>query len=465
MGTPIDVELPGAFFDALFEDAAASIAGATPTLINRDPEPDETRVPKTTHIQLEIATVAAGGQISVLDTEIWVEGVLAFRHGAFTPEYGGAEAAYYNPQSDVLRLVLAPVTPLPSQSVVHVRVVSKAVADTGVLDETYSFTIADTTAPQPSQAEAVDLARVRVRFTEPMYLGSPEEEASALCPSNWSIARFGDYLRPLVAASVIAVLPTTDLQAVDLVTDIPLTPGGTYQAAVLNATDVNGNPVEAPFNSAGFAGWEPPAPAGRSFDLYKKFPDFNVREDDTQDLLRTVGCIQEVANLLLYDIDKFLDIIDPDTAPELFVDAMLADLGNPFSFELSLIDKRRLLNVLVDIYRLKGTEVGVRNVTRFFLGVEVEVLAYNTRAGWTLGETALGDGNYLGSSLRANLYSFDVQVSEQLDATTRSRLMTIVEYMKPAHTHFVRLIEPPPVGFVDHMLLGESLLGETWYLH
>ncbi len=38
------------------------------------------------------------------------------------------------------------------------------------------------------------------------------------------------------------------------------------------------------------------------------------------------------------------------------VDAMLADLGNPFRFELGELQKRRLASVLVDMYRQKGAD-------------------------------------------------------------------------------------------------------------
>ena len=42
---------------------------------------------------------------------------------------------------------------------------------------------------------------------------------------------------------------------------------------------------------------------------------------------------------------------------------------------------------------------------------------------------------------------------------------TIVEYLKPAHIHFVDLVEPiPPVDF-DHWVMDESELGWNTLLH
>ena len=221
-----------------------------------------------------------------------------------------------------------------------------------------------------------------------------------------------------------------------------------------------------PFNATMFTGWTPPAPDGRNLDLYRKFPDFNRGEDNTLDLLRMVGCIQEVAALLLYDIDQFIEILDPDTAAEDVVDTMLLDLGNPFSFELTLTDKRRLANVLVAMYQLKGTAPGIKNVIRFFLSTEVEIAAYNTmQDGWVLGESELGVGSILVSNLQSNLYSFDVVAAQLLTDETRTRIRAIVAYMKPAHTHFIRLIEPTtPVVESEFLPLGEAMLGANWRL-
>ena len=58
-------------------------------------------------------------------------------------------------------------------------------------------------------------------------------------------------------------------------------------------------------------------------------------------------------------IDVFTQIADINRAPEPFIDLILADLGNPFRFDLDLNEKRRLAKTLVDIYKLKGTKIGI----------------------------------------------------------------------------------------------------------
>ena len=117
--------------------------------------------------------------------------------------------------------------------------------------------------------------------------------------------------------------------------------------------------ILAPENAAEFTGFLPVRPVGRRFDLYQLLPTLNRREDETGDLRRFLACLQEVTDLVVHDVDRFTDVFDPDLAPEAFIDAMLLDLGNPFPFDLSPVDKRRLLNVLVAIYREKGTAVGI----------------------------------------------------------------------------------------------------------
>lgn len=46
-----------------------------------------------------------------------------------------------------------------------------------------------------------------------------------------------------------------------------------------------------------------------------------------------------------------------------------------------------------------------------------------------------------------------------LAAKERRQLRAIVDYLKPAHTHFVNLVGPLPPPSFDDRELGESLVG------
>lgn len=314
--------------------------------------------------------------------------------------------------------------------------------------------------PQVVGAQARELRRVRVSFDEPVVQVDPAAPGDALNPAGYSFARLS---APAVDVAAVAV-ETVTASAVNVITDTDLTPNASYRVTVAGVTDLDGNPVLPPSDSAVLSGFVPPRPAGRRFDLYQMLPAMNRREDETSDLRNFLACLQEVTDFLLHDIDRFSDILDPDVAPEPFLDLMLIDLGNPFAFDLSAVDKRRLLNVLVAIYREKGTAAGIRNAIRFFLGLEVEIIAYRGES-LILGESLLGVDWVLGPSDSFSAYAFEVVAPRALTAEERRRVRQIVDYMKPAHTHFVRLVEPeiPPV--VDHVELGLSELGETFFLH
>lgn len=293
-------------------------------------------------------------------------------------------------------------------------------------------------------------------------------------------------------------------------------------------------------------------PAERSFDLWRMLPEFNRREDDegTGDLRRFISCLQEIVNLQLYEVDHWTDILDRDKAAERYLDAMLLDLGNPFAFDLTEIEKRRLLRVLVSIYRQKGTARGIINVIRFFLGIVVEILCYLDVETWELGtpffelipdeviddgtdgqiiastrrflsataaftprseggvirvtsgvvgnngdhrvtayvsptEVEIGDStalsdegpgltwqergmpSTLGPGLSWGRYAFEIISPVVLTDEQRKRIVDLATYMKPAHTHLNRIVEPTTPPVYDHLELGISRLGylDEWDLH
>ncbi|MCC6647894.1 MAG: phage tail protein, partial [Polyangiaceae bacterium] len=162
---------------------------------------------------------------------------------------------------------------------------------------------------------------------------------------------------------------------------------------------------------------------------------------------------------------RFPDVFDLERAPEGFLDVILRDLGDPFPFELDTLGKRRLASVLVEMYRQKGTAVGVKNAVRFFLGVDIDAITPLAAAAMVLGESELDLNWELGPSDRFARYAFDLKVGRVLAAKERRQLRAIVDYLKPAHTHFVNLVEPLPPPSFDDWELGESLVGVSTDLH
>lgn len=430
-------------------DSVALISSADrPLLINRDPAPDEAGVPIDSLLALELVDPGPDG-VDRGATRVWVDGVLAF-DGSPIPGFAGPLASSTQ-TADTLRIVLQPPQLLASLSTVAVRVVASTVGGAHVIDETYRFTVEDRTAPRLVSAQAVAQKQVRLVFDEPVAL--PSIASVRLTPMG----------APTLPLAVIAA--QVDGNTLLATLDTEMTPDVAHEVHALGVTDLAGNPVHSPFDRVRFTGFRAPRPASRGFDLWWMLPKHNRRDDTTGDLFRFIACLQEVTDLLLADVDRWPDIFDLERAPESFLELILQDLGNPFPFELDALGKRRLASVLVEMYRQKGTAQGIKNAVRFFLGIDiVAITAFNADT-LVLGESMLGVDWVLGPSDRFAKYAFNVVVARILAATERKRLRAIVEYLKPAHTHFVDLVEPFPPVIPDHWELGLSDLGDTTLLH
>jgi phage tail-like protein len=194
-------------------------------------------------------------------------------------------------------------------------------------------------------------------------------------------------------------------------------------------------------------------------------PKYNRRLDTTGELARFMACLQEVTNWLLAELDALADLPDIERAPEWMLDRILADLGNPFTFPLTVLDKRRLASMLVSIYQQKGTAPGIKNAARFFLGLDDLEITPLTSTTLILGESILGEDWELGPSNRFARYAFEVVVGRVLTDDETAALTAIVRYAKPAHTHLVAIRTPGPPPFVDDWEIGMSELGVTTLLH
>jgi phage tail-like protein len=409
-------------------------------------------VPVDATLALELLDTGPDG-VSRAGARVWVDGVLAFDGGGaveVSPAFAGPRSGVTQ-TSDALRVVLHPVAPLASLATVTIRATAQTAGGAASLDEAYAFVVEDRTAPRVVGALALGPRGLRVGFDEPVVV--PAGASFTLTPRG----------APAVSAAVVGASAEGSVVLITL--DTEMTPAVVYEVAVAGVTDAAGNVVLSPFDRATFTGFRPPRPPGRRFALWEMLPKHNRRDDATGDLSRFIACLQEVMDGLLADIDDWPDIFDLERAPEAFVGFILEELGNPFPFELDAMGKRRLASVLVEMYRQKGTAKGIQNVIRFFLGIDILAITPFNADTLTLGESELGVDWVLGPSDRFARYAFDVRVARVLGQVERRQLRAIVEYLKPAHTHFVDLLEPTPPVQVDHWVLGVSELGETTDLH
>jgi phage tail-like protein len=427
------VELP----ELVLEEVSGSRAEGL-LLANEDPAPGEARASVQSRIALDLF---AFGAEPLRALRIWVQD-----EAAFDSERGGSLGTFdvrQTASAGVTRVVLWQAQPFPSNSLLTVRVAAETASSS--LDHTYDFRTEDRTAPVVVAAVATSPRSVAVEFDEAVRLRDDAEFALASTTVPAVSPRVRD-------AASDGVLVTLEL-------DAELTPGARYEVRARGVEDARGNAVEPPLDRTTFLGFAPPFAPERHFSLWEMLPKHNRRDDSTGDLARFVSCFQEVANLLLADIDRFTDLFDFARAPPPFVDLILEDLGNPFAFELDTLEKRRLASVLVDLYRTKGTAVGIQNAIRFFLAIEVDAITPYAGETLALGDAELDASWVLGPSDRFARYAFDVEVSRALNAKERRMVRALVNYLKPAHTHFVDLREGRPMSSTDDWILGESALG------
>jgi phage tail-like protein len=488
-GSGSSVQVTGGTANAVLGFSTSAVTGSdfTPIvqLINRIPEDDEVGVPLDSDIVFDLHD-GDGSAPGLATVSVWVGGVLAVSAGVAQAGYAVSSSL---PDAATRRVTVNPDDDFDSAIDIDVRVTESGSS----LDETYTFTTKDILPPRVATAEARTRQVVRVTFNEAVKQVSAANSNDALNPANYAFTRLAV---PTVGVEVVSVsqVEPADPTSVDLTVNIEMSFNAPYQIVVTGVEDIYGNEIAAPYNAVEFTTLEAPFPAGRRFRLIEFVPNLNRLEDQTGELELWILIKQDVVDLLLCTIDEWLEILDPDVAPERFLDAMLEDLGNPFFFvDLTEIDKRRLLRVLVDIYKAKGTKQGIIDVVRFFTGLTITIEIYNglgfelahednptldgqsppSGPGDELSSAATeapGAGE-LGPGERRLLYSFEVHSAIELTDEQRDRIVDIVELMKPAHTHLTRIVEPTTAETYDHLELGISELGKTggpagsWELH
>lgn len=448
------LELPGLYLDGVHDES-----GLTQIQVwNRDPAPGEPAVPAGWHIALDVVDPNGDG-IDFSELAITVNGILAFDGSAapyFQAGFNGGGSTYGG-IPDGYRIRMQPTAEWASESIVAVVVFASTVLFTPAIEvASYSFTTEDLLAPELLSATAIGQKTVRLEFNEPVQVVDGEGFS------------FSSNTKPAVPVEPTGA--TASGNTVDVSLDLELTPGADYAITVMGIADLAGNSSET---SGEFSGFVPTKPDGRRFELRDFLVRTEINSDLSGDLNYWIACLQDVLDLMFAELDAFLDVINLDRAPSPFLDLILADLGNPFSFELDDDRKRKFASLLVGLYKQSGTAIGVENAIRFFVGVEASVLPYVENT-WILGVSLLNEGTILAPSGQRELYSFIVEVSEPLTSTQRAWIYEIARFMKPAHTHleytgegvvepakYPGIIEVIPTEF---WVLDESELDETTIL-
>jgi phage tail-like protein len=461
-------ELPSVALDELIEDQAVS----SPGLFNRNPEPGATAVPLASNIEFVLYD-SEGGTLDSSRTTVYLDGAVIATGGGPVGGWtiGSAPPGAPNPPRAGYGILIPPA-PFAPNTTYTVRVqAALSGGPSNALDTSWSFTTLDTTPPTVVSAMALDPSTVAVVFNKFVIESSATGSHDALNPANYTITLMSG--APAVTPTVTSVTPGAAPSTAVLTLGDPLTAGAVYLVTVAaGVEDTIGNLLAtAPHNAAQFVWAGCPQPAGRDADLWRLLPQGARTLDDqgTGDLRKFISCLQVIHDELLCDVDAWSQILDPDTAPEPWLDAMLADLGNPFTtFMIDVAQKRQLVRLLPIIFGLKGTDPGMIDVIQLFVGVTVQIVCPAWQGTWMLDVSLLGLGTILGSSDPHDLYTFDVISPVALDASQVAAIGSICAYMRPAWTHLGGvfhdgLLQPqPPAGSPPtQWTLGVSLLGTT----
>lgn len=455
-----EIELPGIELDQIEEDTTE----LRPGIGNRIPEPDWREVPIYSPISFILFDTGSDG-VDLNNTTIEVDGLLIFENGSFVNGWDvtGSQAT---PTSYGFSFLCWPPSAYASDADVTVVVMSSYVGGPiGSFHDKWMFHTVDVTRPYVVSATQLEARSVRVTFNEPMRRLDDGDAGDALNPSSYVLELVSE--PPAVVPEIVAVVPDDDAASVILLLSDDVTHKTTYRVVVSNVRDISNNVLDTP-NSAEFLTTTRLDVPGRNWWLIRKLPAGLVETDTKLGgiLRKFVQCLQVLFDELLADIDEWPEIIDPELAPEQFVDAMLEDLGNPFPFVLDETTKRQLAMLLVPLYQQKGTDQGMIDAIRLFIGIEVQIVSPGLDGIWMLDESELDIDTDLGTADLKTIYSFDVISPVNLTDEQRLKIRAIVAYMRRAPTHLRFIIEPelpPPIP--DHWELGLSDLDDTTYLH
>ena len=454
--TEAETEIPAVYLDWV-EQLETPVAFHASFL----PNDGETEIPfDGFHFSIAVSDLSDSPSIyDEADIRVIIDGAVAWDGAAFLAPFDGAGSSVTQTAYTTLFIFDTSATGFTSQQAVDVTISIVSGAGHVGFTETVTWTTQDQTIPTVVSAAPRDLWTVRVVLDEDARRTDPADTTHAIAPGAWTlVAREAPYYVPAVlsveaeSARVFLVRFAEELS-----------PGIAYAITSSTIQDTHGNAMDGA-SYGEFTALEPEAPDGRAFDLYQMLTAQNRREDNG-DLLRLIACLQQLGTLLLASIDRWTDILDLDRADEQWLDLQLAALGNPFVFELDAAQKRRLLRALNRLYAEKGTDRGIVNAIAFFLGLTVQVIRA-VDDGFSLGDCMLGEDTVLGLHTAFLTYSFAVSAPGILTTAQRTKIGDIVEYMKPAWTHYIALVEPGAPGEdPDHWALGLSQLGVETLLH
>jgi phage tail-like protein len=190
-------------------------------------------------------------------------------------------------------------------------------------------------------------------------------------------------------------------------------------------------------------------------------PPHYARRDVSGVWSRVLDAIGAVVDGLAADVDAFAMLQDYLACDAKYLPYLAQKLGWPLDTASPVALQRKMVGLLVPMYRERGTTQGIIDLLNLLLGVDVTI-DEPWADGWRLGTAELGDDTILSPATPAVPYTsplpytFYVRFPRALTSAERAAARALLNFAKRAETHAV-LVEPhsAPVPWV----LGRTHIG------
>jgi phage tail-like protein len=167
-------------------------------------------------------------------------------------------------------------------------------------------------------------------------------------------------------------------------------------------------------------------------------------EHDGQ-LRRMAVVLNDIMDQLWYRTKQVEYLDDPYSCPSHWIDHLLYNLGNPFTFPLETeLDRRKLANGLEALYKRVGTKKGITDMLYAILGINFTIKAYVTEGGWLIGIAGsgeLGQNTVLAVSSDFAKNCYEIWSPVALTEEQRRIVKEVATWADPVDMHLVRFVE------------------------
>lgn len=169
-------------------------------------------------------------------------------------------------------------------------------------------------------------------------------------------------------------------------------------------------------------------------------------------------------------IDRVYEFFDPDRTRSEFLNWLAGWMALILRDDWEETKKRRLINRIMSLYRIRGTKRGIEEFLKIYVGTEgANIFIIEQLTPLQLGDTStIGFDTIIGGSPpHYFIVRIEMQRGEKLSEIIRLKekaVRDIVDREKPAHTYYdlVVLIPTMQVGF--HSTVGEDTILGNWMI-